>query len=114
MMTSFRVDRAEVDTAAPLSVEVMVDRYGPPREEPLLHRSGEAPDLRPTASAVSFNGRYQTFPLPAQCVGNAPRHPIYGADKAGDDGGVKRTPSARQTPKQSTAKYQKMNKELLP
>src|SRR5215510_2603479 len=25
-----------------------------------------------------------------------------------------RTPSARQTPKQSTAKYQKMNKELLP
>lgn len=34
--------------------------------------------------------------------------------KAGDDGGVQRTPSARQTPKQSTAKYQKMNKELLP
>ena len=31
-----------------------------------------------------------------------------------DDGGVQRTPSARQTPKQSTAKYQKMNKELLP
>jgi len=28
--------------------------------------------------------------------------------------GVQRTPSARQTPKQSTAKYQKMNKELLP
>ena len=34
--------------------------------------------------------------------------------KAGDDGGVRWTPSARQTPKQSTAKYQKMNKELLP
>ena len=34
--------------------------------------------------------------------------------KAGDDGGVQRTPSARQTPKHSTAKYQKMNKELLP
>ena len=30
------------------------------------------------------------------------------------DGGVQRTPSARQTPKQTTAKYQKMNKELLP
>ena len=34
--------------------------------------------------------------------------------KAGDDCGVQRTPSARQTPKQSTAEYQKMNKELLP
>jgi hypothetical protein len=34
--------------------------------------------------------------------------------KAGDDCGVQRTSSARQTPKQSTAKYQKMNKELLP
>jgi hypothetical protein len=34
--------------------------------------------------------------------------------KAGDDGDVQRTPSACQTPKQSTAKYQKMNKELLP
>jgi hypothetical protein len=54
-MTSFRVDRAQMDTAAPLSLEVMADRYGPPREEPLLRRSGEAPDLRPTASAVSFN-----------------------------------------------------------
>jgi len=29
-------------------------------------------------------------------------------------GGVQWTPSARPTPKQSTAKYQKMNKELLP
>jgi hypothetical protein len=27
---------------------------------------------------------------------------------------LQRTPSARQTPKHSTAKYQKMNKELLP
>ena len=34
--------------------------------------------------------------------------------KAGDDAGVQRTPSARQTPKQSTAKCEKMNKELLP
>jgi hypothetical protein len=29
--------------------------------------------------------------------------------KAGDDGSVQRTASARQTPKYSTAKYQKMN-----
>lgn len=34
--------------------------------------------------------------------------------KAGDDAGVQRTPSARQTAKQSTARYQKMNRELLP
>ena len=34
--------------------------------------------------------------------------------KAGDDAGVQRTRSARQTPKRATAKYQKMNKELLP
>jgi len=29
--------------------------------------------------------------------------------KAGDDGGIQRTPSAPPTPKQSTANYQKMN-----
>ena len=34
--------------------------------------------------------------------------------KAGGDGGVQWTPSGRQTPKRSTAKCQKMNKELLP
>ena len=34
--------------------------------------------------------------------------------KAGDDGGVQRTPSARQISKSSTARCQKMNKELLP
>ena len=47
----------------------------------------------------------------------APPHPLKSPmlrRKAGDDGGVQRTPSARQTPKQSTAKYQKMNTELLP
>ena len=48
---------------------------------------------------------------------NASPHPLKSPmlrRKACDDGGVQRTPSARQTPKQSTAKNQKMNKELLP
>jgi hypothetical protein len=48
---------------------------------------------------------------------NASPHPLKSPmlrRKAGDDGGVQRTPSARQTPKRSTAKYQKLNKDLLP
>ena len=46
----------------------------------------------------------------------APGLPWPGYSDAPDpnDGSVQRTPSARQTPKHSTAKYQKINKELLP
>ena len=84
-------------------------------------RAASFPQKSILSPRTNTKTRYADAQTSADRTGSASKtaspHPLKSPmlrRKAGDDGGVQRTPSARQTPKQSTAKYQKMNKELLP